>query len=521
MRRSLYILIVAIFVGSTVLAVYSPDVLTLMFVLMMAGIMAVAIIGGVLPVLRYQQALERGLENIERASDVQTSSTWAAIRGYDDFFGQKTLDATFAEYRNKVTGQQENGQVLCDITEYLNEDMLALHSWQTLVSQVPSMLTSLGILGTFIGLLIGIRGIGFSSVTDALSSVQTLLSGIQMAFYTSIAGVILSLVFNILYRSAWNTMMRSLGLFVDSFHKNVIPSVEEQTFYRERREFSQLAQLLDRLPKTPAFSASDPSATAASGAEHEKILMPQILEGLQNGEFTFQLQPRFDINTRKVVGAEALVRWNHGKMGVIMPSIFIPILEKNGYITKLDQYIWQQVCETLRRWIDAGMRPVPLSINVTKTDVLAMDVVDIFTKLVKKYRIPPRYLEIEIAENAYLNATDSVRTLEEKLRSEGFRVVMDGFDGDFIVLKDTDKIFADALKLDLRRFAGKHNAAAVAEVFAQARKMKMSLIAEGIESMEQLTILRKSGCSEGQGFLLSKPVTIQEFEKLTNEETTR
>ena len=520
MRRSLYILILVVLAGGAVLTVYSPDILSLLFILLMAGIVIAAILGGILPVLSYCHGLERGMENIERAMEVQTSSTWAAILGYEEFFGQRVLDRAFEEYRNKVKGQQESGQVLSDISEYINEDMLSLHSWQILVSQVPGMLTSLGILGTFIGLLIGIRGIGFSTVTDALTSVQTLLSGIQVAFYTSIAGVILSLVFNILYRSAWNTLLRSLGLFEDSFHKNVIPSVEEQTLYRERREFSRIAQLLDRLPKTPAFSASDPAAVAG-GAEHEKILMPQILEGLQNGEFTFQLQPRFDINIRKVVGAEALVRWNHGKMGVVLPSIFIPILEQNGYITQLDQYIWQQVCITLRNWIDTGLRPVPLSINVTKTDVLAMDVVEFLTKLIKKYRIPPRYLEIEIAENAYLNATDSVRAIEEKLRAQGFRVVMDGFDGDFIILKNTDHIMADALKLDLRRFAGKQNPAAVSAVFAQARTMKLNLIAEGIESMEQLAILRKAGCSEGQGFLLSKPVTIQEFEEMTNEGTAK
>ncbi len=515
MRRSLYMLIIILLAGVTVLAVYSPDVLSLLFVLLMAGAIVVAILGGILPVLRYELALERGLDGIDRAMGVQSGSAWSAIRSDDEFFGQRVLDEAFDEYRSKVNSQQQNGQVLSDITEYVNEDMLSLHSWQTLVSQVPGMLTSLGILGTFIGLLIGIRGIGFSTVNDALTSVQTLLSGIQIAFYTSIAGVILSLIFNILYRSAWNTMLRSLGLFVDAFHKNVIPTVEEQKLYRERREFGEVTQLLDRIPRTPVFSAANPESAEFAGSEHEKILMPQILEGLQKNEFTFQLQPRFDINTRKMVGAEALVRWNHGKMGEVMPSVFIPILEKNGYITKLDQYIWNKVCETLRGWIDAGLRPVPLSINVTKTDIMAIDVVECFTNLSRKYKIPPRYLEIEIAENAYLNARDSVQILEDKMRAEGFRVIMDGFNGDYVLLKDVDRIYADVIKLDLRRLEGKKNTESIGEIFEQARKMKLNLSAEGIESMEQLSALRKAGCSEGQGFFLSKPMSIQEFEKMT------
>ncbi len=515
MRRSLYLLILVIAAGTAALAFYVPDILSLLFVLLMALIIAMAILGGIVPVLRYEAGLERASDNIERAVEVQSSSAWAAIQANDDFFAQHMLDGAFDEYRAKVTTQQKNGQILCDITDYINEETVALHSWQTLVSQVPGMLTSLGILGTFIGLLIGIKGIGFSTVTDALTSVQTLLSGIQIAFYTSIAGVILSLIFNILYRVAWNNLLRSLGLFIDSFHKNVIPTVEEQQLYRERREFGQVAHLLDRIPKTPAFSSADALGTVSSAEEHEKILMPQILEGFKNGEFTFQLQPRYELNTRKIVGAEALVRWNHGKMGEVLPSVFIPLLEKNGYITKLDQYVWQSVCETLRRWIDAGMRPLPLSINVTKTDILAMDVVECFKNLSKTYRIPPRYLEIEIAESAYLNAGISVKNLEEELWAEGFRVVMDDFDGDFVMLHDMNAIRADTLKLDLRRLDGKQSVSAIPGIFEQARKMEINLSAKGIESMEQLSALRKAGCLEGQGFFLSKPLSIEKFEEMT------
>ncbi len=518
MQRGLLTLVLAILVGGGALIVYAPDTLSVLFVIIMDIILIAGLVWGVCPVIFYNRALQRGMQNIQRATEVQTSSTWTAILGYDHFFNQRTLDEFFSEYRDKVKSQQELGQILCDITEYINDDQLALHSWQTLVRQIPGMMTSLGILGTFIGLLIGIRGIGFSTVMDALTSVQTLLSGIQIAFYTSIAGVILSLLFNIVYRVAWNAMLRNLGVFIDSFHKNVIPSVEEQTLYRERREYKRIADLLERLPKVPEYSTSNSAATGADGT-HEKVLMPQIQAGLQNGEFTFHLQPKYDINWRKIVGAEALVRWNHGSMGEMKPSTFMPILEQNGYITKLDQYIWEAVCSKIRQWIDAGLRPVPLSINVTKTDILAMDVAEYLTDLVKKYRIPPRYLEIEIAENAYINLANLAVEIEEKLRTEGFRVIMDGFDGDFIVLQDMKNVSADSIKLDLRRFTGKQSPDAITELFEHARKLKLDMTAEGIESMEQLMILRKCGCTEGQGFILSKPLTVSQFEELTNKET--
>ena len=121
------------------------------------------------------------------------------------------------------------------------------------------------------------------------------------------------------------------------------------------------------------YSLSNAEAGLAGGSGSESVLMPQILNGLQNHEFTFYLQPRYDLNTQKIIGAEALVRWIHPKLGMVAPSVFIPALEKNGYITKLDQYIWNQICAKMRQWIDAGIRPVPISVNISKTDIMALD----------------------------------------------------------------------------------------------------------------------------------------------------
>ena len=523
MRRLVYLLIVFILIGGIILTSYAPDEISTVFIVLMEGIVLVGVLMGILPVIQFYRAFETGLENIERALEVQTSSTWSVMVQIDQFFHQRMLDDLFRDYQEKVQSQRDSGQVLSDIDDYINDEVLGLKSWQNVVTQIPGTLTGLGILGTFIGLIVGIQGIGFSSVNAALSSVQTLLSGIQVAFYTSIAGVILSLSFNIMYRISWNIMIRNMGLFVDEFHKNVIPTVEEQLRYRERKEIKQITQLLERLPKSGQFSiagggAAGPAVQAQNNG-NEQILMPQILQGLKNGEFIFYLQPRFDLNNRKMVGAEALVRWSHGKLGMVSPAVFIPILENNGYITKLDQYIWEQVCSTIRKWVDNGVRPTPVSINVTKTDILAIDIAEFFGNMLKKYRIPPIYLEIEIAENAYLQSGHVVAETEEKLRQSGFRVVMDGFDGDFIALNTIESIKADTMKLDLRRFNGKVNQSMLNTIFDQARNLKLTLSAEGIENMEQMNMLRKCGCSEGQGFFLSKPISVKEFEEVINGES--
>ena len=220
------------------------------------------------------------------------------------------------------------------IDEAINEEELSLRCWQGVLVQIPGTLTGLGLLGTFIGLITGINSIQVSSVDAALTSIQTLFSGIQVAFYTSISGVILSIVFNIMLKIIWNIMLRDLGMFTAMFQRNVIPSVEEQARYSQKKEMYQIQEKLNRIPQNGNFSLSNMDLAFQNNAASESVLMPQILAGLQNNEFIFHLQPRYDLNTKEIIGAEALVRWNHAKLGMVAPSVFIPILEKNGYITK-------------------------------------------------------------------------------------------------------------------------------------------------------------------------------------------
>lgn len=309
-------------------------------------------------------------------------------------------------------------------------------------------------------------------------------------------------------------MDREMGIFLEVFHRVILPTTQEQERYRSRRETRQIMDLLDRLPKKDDYLASGMGATADSAIGNERLLMPQILNGLKKNEFIFLLQPQYELNTRKIIGAEALVRWNHPALGEISPAVFIPVLENNGYITKLDQKIWEDVCAMIRRWIDEGVKPLAISINVTKTDLLAMDVVEIFDELLKKYRIPPKYLNIDIAENAYKEVYGIVSEVEKSLQQKGFRIVLDGFDGDYMGLHSVGEIGADVLKLDLRSLNKEKKSGSVQDVFDRAKTLRLTLTAEGIESMEQLSLLRKCGCTEGQGYVFSRPLSIEEFEKI-------
>lgn len=515
MKGLSYLFVAALLLGGVVLGVYSPDTLSLLVVGIMDLVLLGGIVYGLLPVISFTFGLKNGQKNIQKAAGVEGSSVWVAALQIERFFQQKTLDKLFQKYREKVQQQRETGQIIGDLDEMLNEDVLGLYSWHGVIAQIPGILTGFGILGTFIGLLMGLRDINFITVEAALGSVQSILSGIHTAFYTSIAGVILSILFNIINNVLRNIMNREVGMFLEEFHKTVIPTTEEQSRYRERKEIRQITELLERIPKNNgSFAAGQKGGVHAEVIGNERILMPQILDGLKKKEFVFYLQPQYELNTRKVIGAEGLVRWNHPMLGVLSPSVFIPVLESNGYITKLDQYIWEEICRTIRGWIDAGLRPLPVSVNVTKTDILAMDVADYFIDLAEKYRIPPKHLHIDIIESAYLETHGAVNEVENKLQQAGFRVIVDGFNGDYIKLNSVGELSTDTLKLDLRRLEGERKLEQLPEIFRQANQLRLTMLAEGIENMEQLTALRKCGCTEGQGYYFSRPLSVEEFENV-------
>lgn len=503
---------IAIFVGALGLAISAPDWLSIMIVGIMAVIIFFGEIFGIFPLIQYSAGFEEAIRNIRRAQGVRVTMPWLIVSKMETFFNQKLLDQLFDEYKRKVEQERKNGMIAGGIDEAINEDELALRCWQGVIVQIPGTLTGLGLLGTFIGLITGISSIEVSSVDAALTSIQSLFGGIQVAFYTSISGVILSILFNIMYKILWNIMVGDLGMFTTLFQRNVIPSVEEQKRYSQKKDMQQIQERLNRLPQSGDFSLSNTGGSGPVNVGNESVLMPQILAGLQNNEFTFYLQPRYDLNTREIVGAEALVRWKHAKLGMVAPSVFIPLLESNGYITKLDQYIWNQICVKMREWIDEGIRPVPISVNISKTDILALNISEVFSELIKKYRIPPRCIEFDIAQNAYLEARNITQDFEREVQGKGFRVVVDGFKGDFFALRsDETPPLADAYKLDLRFCKDIKNIGSLSE---QARNLRVSMVAEGIENMEQMSILRKNGITEGQGFYLSKSVSIEEFEKI-------
>lgn len=210
--------------------VFSPDGLSMAFVIIQSIFMLVGFVFGIFRVSRFSKAFQIARKKIHYTKkEIATDNLWTPLSRNDDLFQMDTLDKDFLSYRDLVsTRKRTPNTVLPDIEETFNEDALSIKIWRSAINQIPETLTGIGILGTFVGLIIGVGSIGFSSVAAAITSLQTLISGIQIAFYTSIVGLILSILFNLTYKFFWNILMRDLFLFIDDFHKNVIPSEEQQ-----------------------------------------------------------------------------------------------------------------------------------------------------------------------------------------------------------------------------------------------------------------------------------------------------
>lgn len=253
--------------------------------------------------------------------------------------------------------------------------------------------------------------------------------------------------------------------------------------------------------------------------ESDQVLLSEIQRALENREFVFYAQPQCNMLSGKIIGLESLVRWKHPQKGLIPPGEFIPLLEKSGFITCLDRYIWDMVCSYLHSWIAEGKRLVPVSVNVSRMDIYALDVAAEFKGLVKRYGIPPRLLEIEITESAYAEDYQRIRRVVEELREAGFPVFMDDFGSGYSslnMLKDVnvDVIKIDTKFLDMDERSRSRGMGILETVVRMAKIMQMKVIAEGVEEISQVEFLRNIGCIYGQGYYYYRPMPPEEFERL-------
>ena len=252
----------------------------------------------------------------------------------------------------------------------------------------------------------------------------------------------------------------------------------------------------------------------------EQVIVNNMNGSLERDEFIVYLQPKYNLNTEKVVGAEALVRWIHPQLGFVSPAKFVPIFEQNGFIYQLDKYVWEKTCQMLREDIDAGRPVMPVSINVSRVDFYSPNLVQVFEDLTAKYNLDPRLLELELTESAYVDNPQQIIEITSQLQAKGFVILMDDFGSGYSSLNMLKDLPVDILKIDLRFLSdsqGVENGRAdniLNSVVRMAKRLDVPVIAEGVETQKQVDFLRTIGCEYAQGYFFAEPVPLDEYRNL-------
>lgn len=249
----------------------------------------------------------------------------------------------------------------------------------------------------------------------------------------------------------------------------------------------------------------------------EQELREDAKRALAQKEFKIYVQPKVDMPSGQIIGAEALVRWEHPKKGLMSPANFIPFFERNGFIVKLDYFVWEEVCKLVRAWIDGGHTAIPISINISRVNLYHTDFVKTLVSLVDKYKLSHTLIELELTESIYATDTKQMICTVDALRANGFVILMDDFGSAYSSLNMLSDINVDVLKLDLRFLESKRQGRIgniLEAVVRMAKWLNIKVIAEGVETQAQADFLISMGCTAAQGYLFYQPMPAAEFEQI-------
>jgi diguanylate cyclase (GGDEF)-like protein len=256
---------------------------------------------------------------------------------------------------------------------------------------------------------------------------------------------------------------------------------------------------------------------------NEHALERQSLESglrhaLERGEFVLHYQPKMDLQTESLTGAEALIRWRQPQRGTVLPEHFIPIAEQCGYIVPIGRWVLREACRQRRSWLDAQLAPIPVAINISAVELRSKNFVEYVRTTLEETELDPGYLEFELTETALMQDPESTVVVLRALKEMGVQLTLDDFGTGYSSLSYLKRFPIDALKID-KSFVGglctdPGDAKIVSAVINMGRSFHLQVIAEGVETREQFLILQGQNCGEGQGYYFQAPTAAGEFAKL-------
>ena len=259
--------------------------------------------------------------------------------------------------------------------------------------------------------------------------------------------------------------------------------------------------------------------------DHEELLKNQQLEerfdfALADHNFEIWYQPKYSADTRELVGSEALVRWRETDGKLIPPGRFIPLFERDGYISRLDEYVFSETCRKQKYWLDRGIKICPVSVNISRATIYSANVVDKYLGILDSCGLPHEYIQLEVLESAISGKSDIAEILE-KFRSSGVMILMDDFGTGYSSLATLNMHCFDTLKIDKSLIDGigqKDGETLLHYVIKMGRHLGLHITAEGVEHESQLSYLQEQKCDDIQGYFFSKPLPVNDYEKLITAE---
>ncbi len=256
---------------------------------------------------------------------------------------------------------------------------------------------------------------------------------------------------------------------------------------------------------------------------NERALERQSIEGglrhaLDRGEFVLYYQPKLDLVTGTITGAEALIRWRQPERGIVFPEDFIPIAEQCGYIVPIGRWVLREACLQRRNWHDAHLAAIPVAINISAVELRSKNFVERVRAILQETELDPQYLEFELTETAFMHDPQSTIAVLRALKDMGIQLTLDDFGTGYSSLSYLKRFPINALKIDKSFVQGlctdSDDSKLVSAVISLGRSFHLQVIAEGVETREQLIALQVQNCAEGQGYYFQKPVAADEFAKL-------
>ena len=318
-------------------------------------------------------------------------------------------------------------------------------------------------------------------------------------------------VTNKLYTTINNTNVRlRIGIYPDFYRSCTL----QQRFDRALHACNSISR-----------NAHDTEVSIYDNKMHEKELYEEQLladigDALTHNQINVIFQPKYDVSGDAPVlcSSEALIRWKHPKFGYVPPDLFIPLFEENGQIKELDRYVWRETARQIRRWKDMYGVTMPVSVNISRAEIFAPDLIDFLTGIVVENGLENSDISLEITETAYTDSVNNIVDAVAEIRNHGFKVAMDDFGKGYSSLNMLTNLPIDSLKLDMafiKDIAIDNKEMHIVEFILDVAKfLGVPVIAEGVESREQYLLLKESGCNIIQGYYFSRPLTSSEFGSL-------